>query len=342
VYSPADGLNGKRSHARLAAQRDRRPLTARQRQVLDLVVQGLGNKAIAGELGISEQAAKEHVSTLLRRFGATSRAALAEIGTQLQILGSTDVDVSWLPYLFVAAPIGMQVLRGPDYQVVAINHTARKAADRDVVGLTFGDAFPEAAPLLLPLLDEVYATGEPHSESEFEAIWVRDGVLQPSYGDFVLQPIREPDGPVTGVMIFGADVTERVMTRRRADELSAEQLAIFDLMNDGVVVADATGAVVKVNDAARRIAGVPLDLNMLVGHQVALAQLRHADGRAVAHAEAPLVRALGGETVAWADYVAFNAKRQADVRLRVSAKPMRSREGSIAGAVLVFRRLREA
>jgi PAS domain-containing protein len=333
--SPSSGeLTGKRATARPA--QEPRPLTPRQRQVLGLVVRGLGNKAIATELGISEQAAKEHVSTLLRRFRATSRAALAEIGTQLEIIGTADPYVPWLPYLFVAAPIGIQVFRGGEHRVVAANDTARKAAEGDVVGLPFGEAFPLVAARLLPLLDAVYRSGEPHSESEFQAVWVRDGVTQPSYGDFVLQPVRERDGTVTGVMIFGSDVTERVLARRRVEQLSAEQLAIFDLMNDGVIVADATGAVVKVNDAARQL--LPIEFDRLISERIAPLQLRRADGRPLEFRDIPLMRALAGEAVPWAEYIARTD--QGDVRMRAAAKPMRSQDGSIAGAVLVFRPVR--
>jgi len=329
-------LTAKRSPERAG----HRALTPRQRQVLDLVVRGLGNKAIATELAISEQAAKEHVSTLLRRFGATSRAALAEIGTQLQIIGTTDPDVGWLPYLFVAAPIGIEVLRGPDHRVVAINATNRRVLDRDVVGLPFVEAFPYAADRLVPMLDEVYATGEPHREYEFESVWVRDGVSQRSYGDFVIQPIRDPDGTVSALMIFGADVSDRVMARRQAEELTAEQLAIFDLMQEGVMVADASGRLLKTNATARRLAGVGDDFVDLGEQRVAEFRLRHADGRPLDHAEVPLVRAIAGESVPWTDYVAFNPARGADVMLRVAAAPMRASDGTIIGGVVTFRRLR--
>lgn len=57
-------------------------LTARQRQVLELVRRGHTNKEIADRLGIGEQAAKVQVSTLLRKFGAQNRAALAAIATE--------------------------------------------------------------------------------------------------------------------------------------------------------------------------------------------------------------------------------------------------------------------
>ena len=317
-----------------------RALTTRQRQVLELVVRGLGNKAIATELKFSEQAAKEHVSTLLRRFGASGRAALAEIGTQLQILGSTDTDVSWLPYLFLEAPIGIQVLRGPEHHVVAINATNRRALDRDVLGLPFREAFPYSADRLLPLLDRVYATCEAHREYEFEGVWVRDGIPQTSYGDFVIQPIRDPDGAVSAVMIFGADVTDRVVARRQAEELNAEQLAIFDLMQEGVMVADTSGRVLKINAAARRLAGVPHDFVQLVGERIAQFKLRYLDGRPVDHADIPLVQAITGATVPWGDYIVFNPALGADLKLRVAAAPMRASNGTIIGGVVTFRQLR--
>jgi PAS domain-containing protein len=319
--------------------RETRPLTPRQRQVLDLVVMGRGNKAIASELGIGEQAAKEHVSTLLRRFGATSRAALAEIGTQLQILGTTDVDVRWLPYLFAAAPIGIQVLRGPDHIVVAVNATNRRALDREIVGLPFREAFPRAAGGMIELLDSVYATGEPIRRYEYEGTWLRDGELQRGYGDFVAQPTKASDGTVTGVMIFGSDVTDRVLARRHAERITAEQLAIFDLMQEGVIVADSSGRLLKINEAARRLAGIPPEMPRSM-EPIEMFQIRGADGRQLPLEEIPLMRAIAGETVPWTDYVSFNPERREDVRLRVAGTPVRDASGTVIGGVIVMRRLR--
>lgn len=50
------------------------PLTPREREVLALVAEGLGNKAIAARLGISEHTAKFHVNAILGKLGAGSRA----------------------------------------------------------------------------------------------------------------------------------------------------------------------------------------------------------------------------------------------------------------------------
>lgn len=55
------------------------PLSAREREVLRLVASGARNKAIATDLSISENTVKFHVSNLLRKVGASTRAELASL-----------------------------------------------------------------------------------------------------------------------------------------------------------------------------------------------------------------------------------------------------------------------
>ena len=61
-------------------------LTARERQVLVLVADGLPNKAIARELGISEHTVKFHVGSLLGKLGAGSRTEAVTLATRRGIL----------------------------------------------------------------------------------------------------------------------------------------------------------------------------------------------------------------------------------------------------------------
>ena len=49
------------------------PLTAREIEVLELLAEGLPNKAIAGRLGISDQTVKFHVASLSGKLGAANR-----------------------------------------------------------------------------------------------------------------------------------------------------------------------------------------------------------------------------------------------------------------------------
>jgi DNA-binding CsgD family transcriptional regulator len=55
------------------------PLSPREREVLRMVASGARNRDIATKLGISENTVKFHVSNLLRKAGAHSRAELASL-----------------------------------------------------------------------------------------------------------------------------------------------------------------------------------------------------------------------------------------------------------------------
>ena len=55
------------------------PLTPREREVLHMLAAGLGNKEIGARLGISDQTAKVHVSQILAKLHAGSRAEAVSI-----------------------------------------------------------------------------------------------------------------------------------------------------------------------------------------------------------------------------------------------------------------------
>jgi DNA-binding NarL/FixJ family response regulator len=49
------------------------PLTPREIEVLQLLAEGLANKAIAERLGISDQTVKFHVASIMSKLGASNR-----------------------------------------------------------------------------------------------------------------------------------------------------------------------------------------------------------------------------------------------------------------------------
>ena len=49
------------------------PLTPRETQVLELVADGLPNKAIAGVLGVSDETVKFHLASVFGKLGASNR-----------------------------------------------------------------------------------------------------------------------------------------------------------------------------------------------------------------------------------------------------------------------------
>jgi DNA-binding CsgD family transcriptional regulator len=62
-------------------------LTRRQRDVLDLIIQGKSNKEIARILGLGVGTVKIHVAALFRKLRVNRRAAVAVVGDQLILQG---------------------------------------------------------------------------------------------------------------------------------------------------------------------------------------------------------------------------------------------------------------
>jgi len=58
-------------------------LTPRQRDVFDLIVQGMSNKEIARNLQLAEGTVKIHIKALFAKLGVRRRAAVAVAGTRL-------------------------------------------------------------------------------------------------------------------------------------------------------------------------------------------------------------------------------------------------------------------
>jgi DNA-binding NarL/FixJ family response regulator len=57
-------------------------LTARELDVLELLAQGLANKAIADRLGISDQTVKFHVASITSKLGAANRTDAVRLGVR--------------------------------------------------------------------------------------------------------------------------------------------------------------------------------------------------------------------------------------------------------------------
>jgi two-component system, NarL family, response regulator YdfI len=56
------------------------PLTRREREVLQMLAAGLGNKEIAARLNISDHTAKFHVASILGKLGAATRTEAVSLG----------------------------------------------------------------------------------------------------------------------------------------------------------------------------------------------------------------------------------------------------------------------
>jgi len=71
---------------RLAGRMAGSDLTARELEVLELIVRGMSNKAIAGALGISEATVKSHMNSILSKLDAEDRTQAATKAIQRGIV----------------------------------------------------------------------------------------------------------------------------------------------------------------------------------------------------------------------------------------------------------------
>jgi len=61
-------------------------LSPREREILALLAEGLGNKIVAARLGISEHTVKTHVASIFQKLGADTRAEAVAIGARTGLI----------------------------------------------------------------------------------------------------------------------------------------------------------------------------------------------------------------------------------------------------------------
>lgn len=131
--------------------------------------------------------------------------------------------------LFEQAPTFLAMLKGPEHRFELANPGYYRLVEhRTLIGRTVAEALPEAAAQgFIDFLDRVYRTGQ--SYSAVGARWsvqpLHAGPTQERVLDFVYQPIKDAGGTVTGILVQGVDVTERVRTDAALRE-SEEQLRL--------------------------------------------------------------------------------------------------------------------
>ncbi|WP_437936306.1 sensor histidine kinase [Sorangium sp. So ce341] len=175
----------------------------------------------AGHIATTISGARAYQEERLR---AEERAEL--LAREQAALAEAERHRSRLETLFMQAPAGICVLRGPEHVFELANpRYLELVGDRDILGKRLRDALPETAPAVVPVLDRVYQTGEPFFGNEFAAMLARGGEPEERFFNFIYQPIYDAMARVEGIAVLAFEVTDQVRARRRAEQL-AHALAI--------------------------------------------------------------------------------------------------------------------
>ncbi|HWD29409.1 MAG TPA: PAS domain-containing protein [Rhizomicrobium sp.] len=128
-----------------------------------------------------------------------------------------SADHDRLSEMFRQAPSFMAQLDGPEHRYTFTNDAYQQLiGNRPVIGKTIREALPDLAGQgFYELLDAVYRSGAPFVGRAAPVVLDRKQGPENRLLDFIYQPIRAPDGSVTGIFVEGTDVTSSRPRRNR-------------------------------------------------------------------------------------------------------------------------------
>ncbi len=161
---------------------------------------------------IDQEGAATGVGGVLVLCTETTAQVLAE-QRQAGRAAARTAERDRLMELFAQAPSFIALLHGPEHRFDMANAAyLRVVSRREVVGRTVAEVLPEAVEQgYLSLLDRVFRTGEAFTSTgaRYVVQAVPGGTRQERFIDCIYQPIRDAAGDVTGILVVGADVTDR-------------------------------------------------------------------------------------------------------------------------------------
>lgn len=160
-----------------------------------------------------------------------------------------------LQHIFDNSPSFIVSLRGPNFIFESANPSYYQlVGQRDLIGLPASEALPELITQdLSEMIRRVYSTGEPFIGNEIPVkMQPQDGSeMEQHYINFVYMPLREADNSISGIVSYGMDVTEQMLSRIKIQESEERYRLLFENNPIPMWVFDVkTLAFLSVNNAA--------------------------------------------------------------------------------------------
>jgi PAS domain S-box-containing protein len=184
----------------------------------------------------------QHVENVTQTMTDTARAE--EMRTEISVQAQQISSLRDIADLLEQAPVFMAMVSGPEHRFTFVNNGYLKLVGyRDIVGKTVAEGLPEAVDQgYVTLLDQVYLSGEAFSakSAKYEFQATPGGQVNERYVDFVFQPIRDAQNALSGILVQGLDVTERVHDEKRRNALIRLTDTVRDLKTPEEIIFQAS------------------------------------------------------------------------------------------------------
>lgn len=252
--------------------------------------------------------------------------------------------------IFTGAPVGISLVDA-EGRYVAVNPARQQMlgySEAELVGRSYLDVtHPDDVPYDEAINAEARELGKDRYQLEKRFLRKDGSVI---WSRITVSVVRDDRGEIEYSVSVAEDITkqkaaqeelERLyrlerMTRSDLEQLAAERSAILRQIAEGIIIADSTGAITFVNEAARAIHGVAV-LGVGPDEYAEQYHLRTTDGRPYPSRDLPLARAvLHGETVVGGQW-RVHRPDGIQVVAEGSAAPVIGEDGQRLGAVLTIR-----
>jgi len=178
-----------------------------------------------------------------------------------RLIRELELERTRLHTILSEAPAMIAVLRGPDHVFEFTNppYTANLGG-RELIGKPAMEALPELAEQgFREMVDAAYRSGEPLIVNEVPAAVDRSGTgeLEVGYYNLVIQPLRDAEGRVDGLLSHSIDVTGQVVARREVERLEERLRLAVEAADVGIYDWDTVSSALSWDGRTRRIFGVP-------------------------------------------------------------------------------------
>ncbi|PIQ21962.1 MAG: histidine kinase, partial [Cytophagales bacterium CG18_big_fil_WC_8_21_14_2_50_42_9] len=114
-------------------------------------------------------------------------------------------------------------IKGPEHRYELINQNYQKLfPNRVLLNKTVAEALPEVIDQgFIDILDNVYKTGKTFMAEEtlIKIDRYDNHQLEDVYLTFTYQPLYKEDEQIIGIIVFGYEVTEQVLLKKKLEEL---------------------------------------------------------------------------------------------------------------------------